>query len=237
MLSPASLIELLHSRRFGVEYQPIVQVKSGEAFGYEALARFYAADGGAVPPQTVFDALESHPLALYQVEHLLKRMQLDEAPSGELFINLDPDTFHLGASDSGEHALVEMMSERPNVTVEIIENASFCDAEKSLAMASTFAERNVGLALDDIGAPASMLSLPVLLHMDYLKFDRHWWDHWQSPGYRKLLATLMRFARDHGQSTILEGVETAEQWTEAVALGVDYVQGYFFRECFHTVHP
>ncbi|SMC27110.1 EAL domain, c-di-GMP-specific phosphodiesterase class I (or its enzymatically inactive variant) [Andreprevotia lacus DSM 23236] len=237
MLSPAILIELLHSRRFGVEYQPIVEVKSGEAFGHEALARFYTASGEAVPPQAVFDALEAHPLALYQVEHTLKRLQIDEAPAGELFINLDPDTFHIASKDKGPHPLVDLVGRRHGLTVEIIENSSVSDADKSLAMADAFAARNVRLALDDIGAPASVLSLPVLLQMDFLKFDRHWWERWHSPGYRKLLQTLVRFAREHGQATILEGVETPAHWQAAMELGVDYVQGFFFRDCFHSVHP
>lgn len=39
---PAScLIELIDSQRFGVEYQPIIDLQSCEIFAYECLARFF----------------------------------------------------------------------------------------------------------------------------------------------------------------------------------------------------
>ena len=42
------LLDILLNRRFGVEYQPLVDTQSGETIGFEALSRFYRANGETV---------------------------------------------------------------------------------------------------------------------------------------------------------------------------------------------
>lgn len=227
------LLDLIERRRFGVEYQPLVSLVDGEIMGYEALARFYDARGESLPPQQVFDSLHSSPLSLFQVEYEMKRLQLEYQPAGglRLFLNLDPDAFQAGMCE-GPHPLVELLAGRPGVVVEIIENSSINDAQISDTMAAAFSGSQVRLALDDIGAPGSMLSLPILLGVDYLKFDRSWVCYPDDPTRCSALRHLVAFARECGKSTVLEGIEEAAQLDFARSIGFDYVQGFLYRECF-----
>lgn len=234
-LPAQALLELIEQRRFGVEYQPVLSLVDGAIIGYEALARFHDAHGGMLPPQQVFDSLHSSPLSLFQVEYEMKRLQLAHAPpeAGRLFVNLDPDAFQVAAADD-RHPLVALLAARPGVVVEIIENSSINDADLSDAMVAAFAGTPVELALDDIGAPHTMLSLPILLAVDFLKFDRSWILHPDDPVRVAALRHLVAFARECGKQTILEGIEHEWQRAFAAAIGFDHVQGFLYRHLFRS---
>lgn len=227
------LLDLIEQRRFGAEYQPVMSIADGTVFGYEALARFYAADGAALLPQRVFDSLHASPLSLFQVEYEIKQLQLAHAPDNgsRLFINIDPDAFFAGASERS-HPLVTLLHGHPGVIVEIIENSNLNDADISEAMCAAFIGGNIQLALDDIGAPRTMLSLPVMLSVDFLKFDRSWVAHRNDPVRCSALRHLVAFARECGKKTILEGIENEAHFSFATSIGFDYVQGFLYRDLF-----
>ncbi|WP_373973760.1 EAL domain-containing protein [Chitinibacter sp. SCUT-21] len=232
---PASLLlDVLGRQRFGVEYQPLVHAKTGEIVAYEALARFYDQAGAILRTDHVFHALHDSPLTLFQVEYQMKQLQIDRAPAGTLFLNLDPDAYQ--AADDGDeaHALLELISPRADVVLEIIENSDLSDAKQSARMADAFSQRQVRLALDDIGAPHSMLSLPLLLQVDCLKFDRSWFGQLDCPKAHAALVSLISYARETGKQTVMEGVENDAQLAKARTLGVDLVQGFIYRPWFVT---
>lgn len=230
------LIDLIEGRRFGVEYQPVVSLHDDAVVGYEALARFYADDGAMLAPQSVFDSLHASPLTLYKVEYEMKRLQIAHTPRPDLrlFINLDPDAFAAGCSTAHGNPMVTLLAGAPNVVVEIIENSSISDAEISETMASAFAGSGLELALDDIGATHSMLSLEILLSVDYLKFDRSWLRHSDNPQRCAMLRHLVAFAHECQKRAILEGVECEQHYAFARAMGFDCAQGFMFRPLFHT---
>ncbi|WP_245944713.1 EAL domain-containing protein [Crenobacter cavernae] len=233
-----TLLDLIENRRVGVEYQVILDTRSLEPFGYEGLARLYDRDGAPLPPQRVFDCLHDSPLSLVQLELIAKAAQIEHAPTeGKLFLNVDPDAFLLGLAPDHSHPMFKLLARRPEVVVEIIENSNTQQADRSLALARGLAEQNIETALDDIGAPASLLALPLLMSVDYYKFDRHWLRQRDDAAHRALLTHLLGFAREQGKATVLEGVETAADLALARELGVDYVQGFLFRERFVTVKP
>ena len=88
-IHPHTILDCLIRQRFGVEYQPMICLQTGETRCHEALARFVAADGSALPPDRVFEALHDNPLLLLHAELETKRLQLAEAPThGLLFVTL-----------------------------------------------------------------------------------------------------------------------------------------------------
>ena len=86
-LSPSFLITLLEKQRFGVEYQPIVELASQENFAFESLARFFDNENFPVRPDLVYASLHESPLSLFQVEYQQKKLQLSHAPNiDKLFV-------------------------------------------------------------------------------------------------------------------------------------------------------
>ena len=231
-ISPSLLLDVLAKQRFGVEYQPLINTKTGEITAYEALARFYDPSGHTLRTDHVFHALHESPLTLFQVEYQMKQMQIAQAPATCLFLNLDPDAYTVAEEQDGAHPLLDLIGQRTEVVLEIIENSDLSDAKQSLQMAAAFSQRRVRLALDDIGAPHSMLSLPLLIQVDCLKFDRSWFAQLSCPMYHAALVSLINYAKETGKQTVLEGVETDAQLQTARALGVDLVQGFLYRSLF-----
>lgn len=238
-LTPLCLLDLLESRRYAVEYQPIMALKTREIMAFEALARFKSAEGHAIPPQAVFSALHHSPLSLYQTEYHMKRLQLAEAPKDyRLFLNLDPDAcaFEGHQAQADFSSWMDCLRSRPDIVVEIIENSNVSDAHISRRLAEACHANQIELALDDIGAPDSLVALSLLLSVDYLKFDRSWLAQRNDPPSMTLLTGLIRCARDLGKHTVLEGIETEADLDFAHTLGVNYVQGFLFKPLFRYSH-
>ncbi|QLG89129.1 EAL domain-containing protein [Chitinibacter bivalviorum] len=231
-LSASLLLDVLGQQRFGVEYQPLIHTGTGDIVAYEALARFYDQAGATLRTDHVFHALHDSPLTLFQAEYQMKRLQIDFAPAGTLFLNLDPDAYTVAMQNDDTHPLLDLICPRRDVVLEIIENSDLSDARQSARMADAFAQRQVRLALDDIGAPHSMLSLPLLIQVDCLKFDRSWLSQLDCPLYRAALLSLITYARETGKQTVMEGIETDAQLALARSLGVDLVQGFLYRPLF-----
>jgi EAL domain-containing protein (putative c-di-GMP-specific phosphodiesterase class I) len=228
----SDVLALVLARQFGVEYQPIVEPESGRTVAHEALSRFTEPSGAGVAAATAFAALHEEPTLLLFVEAETKRLQIEHAPRGPLYLNVDPDSFHAG-SRAEKNPLLELLSARGGETVvEVIEALDVADARLSRGLVDALRGIGVGVALDDVGAPDALLSLEALKEADVLKLDRSWLTRVHHPRDRAVLESLLGLARRLGARTILEGVETTHQLGIAIDLGVDAVQGYLFRDRF-----
>jgi len=239
-LHPHEVLDITIARRFGVEYQPLLDARSGELVGFEALARFYRADGSAVPPNLMFEALHENPLLLLHVELEMKRLQLAHAPPApQLFLNLDPDSFHLG--EGLRHNLfVELFRQHQRadrqITVEVIENLSIQDVERSREMISVLKGAGFGVALDDMGVAGTVVSYDTLSESCEVKFDRSWLMH-RTARRIDALQWFLGLCRAMDVRTVLEGVETEADLAFARAAGFDRVQGFLFRDRFVLRRP
>ena len=232
-LATQTVSEIIDQRLFGVEYQPLVDCATQNTVAYEALARFYNPAGAPVSPLEVFRRLHDSPMLLARVEYQLKQLQLEYRPAGVLlFINLDPDAYHGFGYQGADNPLLQLLAEEPSLVVELIENTCITDAAASEMLSNDLRRIGKQLALDDVGAPDSVVSLPILSIVDYVKFDRSWLQRWQEPASLILLDSLVSYARRTGKRTVLEGVETEQHLQQARQLGFDLVQGYLYRDRF-----
>jgi EAL domain-containing protein (putative c-di-GMP-specific phosphodiesterase class I) len=225
----SEIASLVRRRRFGTEYQPVVELSSGVTIGHEALSRFFDGDGRPVSPYSVFARLHDDLSLLLHVESTTKQFQIENAPGGPLYLNVDPDSFH-AADDGAENSLLDAIGGRQaGVVVEVIESSSVSDAHRGSDMVRALRRRSIGIALDDVGAPDTLVSLEALRDVDVLKLDSSWLVRVHHARDRAVLDALLSLARCLGTRTVLEGVETSEHLAVARALGVDAVQGYLFR--------
>jgi EAL domain-containing protein (putative c-di-GMP-specific phosphodiesterase class I) len=235
--APSDVAELVSSLRIGAEYQPIVEVRTGRVVAHEALARFAGTGRGPLSPAPIFAQLHAAPSLLFRVECEVKKLQLEHAPRGPLHVNVDPDSFAAGEG-GGENALLDVLAcGRAGTVVEVIENMTRSDAKLGREMIRRLHARGLSVALDDVGAPDSLLSLEAFFEADVVKFDRSLLAVAQASKRRPLLEALVPLARRLGACTILEGVETAEQLSLARELDLDLVQGFLFRDRLVSVLP
>jgi EAL domain-containing protein (putative c-di-GMP-specific phosphodiesterase class I) len=235
-ISPLSLIELIESQRYGVEYQPIVDLKSKEIMAYECLARFTDIDNNNIPPDIIYAALHDSSLSLFQVEYQQKLLQLNCAPmNSDIFVNLDQDSyFSIGEGNENNPFLKLFKSfNHANIVVELIENLEVNDSIKSLSMIDILAKNGINTAIDDVCSPLSMVSTSVIQMVDYIKLDKHVVAEKHNKHFMLLVEALINYAHSAGKKIILEGIETESDIIFARKINADYVQGFLFKKWFH----
>jgi EAL domain-containing protein (putative c-di-GMP-specific phosphodiesterase class I) len=219
--------------RFGVQYEPIVEVATGRLHAYEALARFHRRDGVAVPPAVVFERLRAVPELLVRTELALKRLQVREAPGPRVFVNVCPEIWAFAA-----RSLREVFTCSPvEVVVEAVENVHAGAIGRGAAMLRELAAAGIVGALDDLCGENVLVSTEELHLARILKLDRCVLRTIGDPSRRALLDAMLTFAARTRKQVVAEGVETAADLALVRRLGIDFAQGDLFREGFRRVQP
>jgi EAL domain-containing protein (putative c-di-GMP-specific phosphodiesterase class I) len=215
----ARIRRVLDTHAFHPEYQPIVDLTTGQPIGFEALTRF---DEGTAPDQ-MFAAARRTGLGLE-----LEAATLDAAvrstarlPVGAwLSLNASP-AFLL----SGDLAMILARRTRP-VVIEITEH-DLIDDYRAVREAIASLGPDVRVAVDDAGAGIANFSHIVELRPDYVKLDAKLIHGLNADLARQALVVGLRhFARAMGHYVIAEGIETEEELAALRALDVRFGQGY-----------
>ncbi|MEH6359023.1 MAG: EAL domain-containing protein [Pseudomonadales bacterium] len=228
----------MEKKRYGVEYQPIIDINNQEIYGFECLARFFDASNRLVRPDLVFSSLHDSPLSLFLVEYQQKELQLCNAPSnGSIFVNLDQDSYFSSGVEGQDNPFLVLFNnyKKADITVELIENSEINDAIMSLAMIDTLSKNHINTAIDDVCNPQSMVSTSVIQLVDFIKLDKHVVHNKSDDMFLCLVNALINYAHDAGKKVILEGVENEADLLFAKQLNVDFVQGFLYREQFINV--
>ena len=225
-------LDVVRAGRFGVQYEPIVEVATGRLHAYEALARFHRRDGVAVPPAVVFERLRAAPELLVRTELALKRLQIEEAPGPRVFVNVSPDTWSLASRAFRE----VIATSRVDVVVEAVENVHAHAVGRGAAMLRELTKAGIPTALDDLCGANVLVSVEELNLARVLKLDRSVLRRVDDPS-RRALDFMLAFARRTGKPVVAEGVETAADFNVVRELGIGFAQGDLFREGFRRVMP
>lgn len=214
-------------------FQPIIEARSGEVFGFEALAR--------IPNSTCFNNItDLFPFAekiglLYPIETLCRRQAITTFPAivqnkERLFLNINPLVLIDPEFGSGNtrKLLIEKGLTPSDVVLEITERSAIEDFSTFRDALDHYRNQGYLIALDDVGAGYSSLQSVAELHPDFLKIDRSLIKGVNADPIKwALLETFVTFSKRIGCRIIAEGVETAEEMRTVVQLGVDYIQGFF----------
>ena len=205
---------------FGPVYQPIVDLSTGAAVGYEALTRF---TDGYRPDEMFATALECG-LGI-KLETATLAAALDAArhlpPRTWLSLNVSPallaDVETLSAAlELGARPLVLEITEH-----EIIE------AYAPLREAVLRLGPDVRLAVDDVGAGAANFNHLVELRPDFVKIDVSLVRGVDTDLSRQaVVAGILHFAAAAHCEVIAEGIETEAELATVRELGVTFGQGY-----------
>jgi EAL domain-containing protein (putative c-di-GMP-specific phosphodiesterase class I) len=203
-------------------FQPIVDLRSGEVAGYEALARF-PGDTGERPPNVWF--AQAHRCGLgAQLEARAAEAALatrDRAPAGYLSVNLSP------AALRAEELWRALPVDLRGVVVEITEHELVADGERLQATLHQLRERGARIAVDDAGAGYAGLRQLTVLRPDVIKLDRGLIeDVAHDDAKQALVECFVRFAERTDAAVCAEGIESLDDMLVLARLGVTYGQGY-----------
>jgi EAL domain-containing protein (putative c-di-GMP-specific phosphodiesterase class I) len=205
-------------------FQPIVDVRSGDVIGIEALARFDA-EPKRGPDRWFAEAAEvglGTELEVAAVRAALA--ELNDLPSGAyLSVNASPATATSGLL---RDALSEVPGER--VVLEVTEHAQVADYEALGRALDVLRAHGIRLAVDDAGAGYASLQHILRLAPDIIKLDISLTRSIDAdPVKRALASSLVTFAAEIGAVITAEGVETGAELNALRELGIAHAQGYY----------
>ena len=223
---------------FEVYYQPIVSALTGQATGFEALVRWQHPVHGSVSPAEFIPLAEETGLVIAIDRWVLRSacvqvaawqrcpdrasLTLNVNLSGQQFLRTDLVDYVSGVLEetglAGRYLRLEL--------TETVMLSSSATVQDNIARLKAL---GVQLHIDDFGTGYSSLSYLQHLPTDTLKIDRSFIDRLcLNHEGEELVRTIVAMAHNLGMKVVAEGVETAEQLGLLVALGCEYVQGYYF---------
>jgi len=223
--------QIIYNERITTVFQPIISLKSGSIFAFEALSRG--------PRNTVFES----PISLFEhaeknnclmdLEKLCLRNAVSNAQldlkERKLFVNVNP--LLLNSTNYIQHQLLELLqsSKIPlkNIVLELTERNGIEDYVSFREKLRAYRNLGFQIAIDDAGAGYSSLQAIAELVPEFVKIDIsliRGID--KNPIKRALLETLVNFTYKIGARIICEGIESQQELNTIAAMGCDYGQGF-----------
>jgi diguanylate cyclase (GGDEF)-like protein len=214
-------------------FQPLVQLGSGEVFGYEILARWPHPQRGLVSPDQFIPVAEETGLIGELTLSLLRRACIESLPwpGGPLIsLNISPVQLKDAALPQ---KLLKVLTETgfppQRLEIELTEDALVGDFDAARLIIISLKNQGVHIALDDFGTGYSSLRHLRELPFDVLKIDRSFVHSMSdSEEAHTLIKTIVALAKNMGVGVSAEGVESAEHALALQSLGCEQGQGYHF---------
>ena len=226
-------------REFELQYQPIINLKTNELSGFEALVRWRHPTRGIIHPDEFIPAAEETglilPLGRWILNESCRRMrewqeQYHQASSLVINVNLSCKQFlQADLADIVSGTLNETGLSPHCLKLEITESYLIENSENAVNIMNCLRDLGVGLSLDDFGTGYSSLSYLHRLPLTSLKIDRSFISRMTDSGENsEIVRTIIRLAQNLRMVVIAEGIETPDQLLKLKALNCGFGQGFLF---------
>ncbi|MBU5635660.1 EAL domain-containing protein [Geomonas sp. Red69] len=222
---------------FFLEYQPIVDARSGRIAAVEALVRWMSPEKGRVMPDAFIPMAEETgiiiPLGGWVLNTAcLKLRQWQEAGCRPLrmSVNISGRQFVRGDLCRTVEEVVEQSGVDPALLeLELTETCLIKNVDETIAKLCRLKGLNVSIGIDDFGTGYSSLQYLKNFPIDHLKIDRAFIKNvCELPDERAIVDAIIGIAKAMELHVIAEGVESREQAEYLAQRGCDELQGYYY---------
>ncbi|HEU5427757.1 MAG TPA: bifunctional diguanylate cyclase/phosphodiesterase [Actinocrinis sp.] len=239
----AALPGALERGEFVVDYQPIVDLKSGAVSAVEALVRWRHPDFGLLKPDRFIGLAEETGVIVQLGRWVLEKACAEAAgwlpvgPDGAppaVNVNLAVRQTHDPHLVADVFKILDATGLPPQqLQLEITESAVVGTEDGSLDVLRELAKAGVRIAIDDFGTGYSNLAYLRQLPAHIVKIDASFTAGLRAGGTdghvdEQIVGALVSLAHGLGMSVTAEGVEDQEQAARLAALGCDSAQGWYF---------
>lgn len=225
-------------KQFELEYQPILNVSSGQMEGCEALIRWHHPTRGIIPPNEFISLAESSGLisdlgvwAIDRAAHDLAHLMRHTSLTSDFWMAVNVSALQLT-----DRRLLRTLTDAAHregllhsqLVIELTES-TLINRDKVVPMLVALKDSGFSVSVDDFGTGFSSLSYLRHLPMDTLKIDRSFTCDIDSEGRGlAMVRALVALAHELDLHVVAEGVETQAQLDLLTAMGCDSAQGWLF---------
>jgi diguanylate cyclase (GGDEF)-like protein len=228
----------MKNKEFLLYFQPIINVKTGDIYGAEALLRWNHPEHGVLAPNQFINIMEQsgdiYWVGLWGIENLIKefydiknefadidfRMSLNLSPKQLIGKNLVMDF---------QKILKKYRIQASQLTLEVVEFALFEKYDEIMANITKLKEVGFKIAIDGFGLDFATLAKLEKMPIDIIKLVRSFLsDKQESYMTEKFASLLVGFAGSNEKIVVSEGVENFEMLEKVNSFGIELVQGYYF---------
>lgn len=225
------------SAQLRVEYQPVVDLRTGQTLGLEALVRWQHPTLGLLAPASFITLAEEtgdiDAIGCWVLETATRQVaswRQSMPHCRNLWVAVNLSAFQLADPKSLaaiQHVLADPAAQADKVVIEVTETALAANVPSGIASLNTLKNLGVRISIDDFGTGFSSLSTLASMPVDILKIDRSFVSGQASalPSV-PMLEGILGLADKLSLAVIAEGIEEPEQLNLLRALGCSMGQGY-----------
>ncbi|CAN1213356.1 Response regulator receiver modulated diguanylate cyclase/phosphodiesterase [Tumidithrix helvetica PCC 7403] len=233
-----SLHQAFDRHEFRIHYQPLLDLKTKQIVGAEALIRWQHPELGLVAPGKFIPIAEETglivrlgELVITSVCQQIQAWHQKEIPHGRIAINLSGQHFRL--QDNLRQTVAKNLRDyhvAPHyLEIELTESEIMQNSDRTIQVLSELRKIGVQIAIDDFGTGYSSLSYLKHFPVDTLKIDRCFVQDVTTDRHDAAITIAMiELAHNLSLRVVAEGVETEEQLDFLTRNGCDRMQGYLF---------
>jgi len=232
-----SLRRALERQEFALHYQPLINLKTGEITGAEALIRWTHPTRGPVSPAQFIPVAEDCglilPIGNWVLREACKQAQAWIAvglPLGTMAVNISAIEFRDEHFLEGVFGILKDTGLDPrSLELELTESVLMKRVESTGSILKALRARGVQIAVDDFGTGYSSLSYLRKFPIDALKIDQSFVRQiTTAPDETTIVTAVISMGRSLKLRVVAEGVETQQELAFIQAHQCDEAQGYFF---------
>ena len=219
-----------------LHYQPLIDLRTAEMTGVEALIRWPEPNGGLVPPGDFIPLAEEmgliEAIGAWVIDEVCRqgRIWREQGLDIDMSFNLSPR--QLWQDDIVDRIVGPILGsgmDPSRVTVEITESTAMTNPDRTLGILHELHARGLRLAIDDFGTGYSSLARLRYMPVHILKIDRSFVRELDRDEQNaSMVSAMVALASNLGMIPLAEGIETEEEWRAVTERGCERGQGYYF---------
>jgi PAS domain S-box-containing protein len=233
------LRDALQKRQFRLYYQPIIDLKTGQITGFEALLRWQHPQQGLISPYQFLATAESTGMLASAGQWVIAeacrqlRSWMVEMPNLAA-IGMSTNVSATQLADArfvGElqTALRETGTDPSQLRLEMTETVAGADPKLTATILSNLKQLRVAVILDDFGSGNSSLIALRQFPVEAVKIDRSLVSTMLlDRGAADIVELIVLLGHKLKLTVIAEGIESAKQLEHLQAMGCELGQGYLF---------
>jgi len=230
-----ALHDAIEYRRLTLNYQPTLDLATGEICGVEALARWRHEELGMIAPDVFIPIAENAGL-MPELTRLVLEMAVEKAAHIDTTgksISMNVNISRLDLLDDELPSFIErLLGEHDypaqRLTLEITETTLSSDPDQTARAIQRLRSLGVRISIDDYGVGYSSMSQLLALEIDELKVDKSFLIQLSSDERAQaIVRSATELAHALGLRLVTEGIEEGAVLDLVRRLGADIGQGYF----------